>query len=256
MKALFKRMLCDPPLSPGPSSGTAVHPVYPLQTMLASLSALTWQQWGLYAFRRDPLRSKIPMDRRIQLTDLAVRCGEMEAAEMASAFGPLSPEEYCEKMNLTVCSVPKANDGGYVLFAQYQPSGKITIFSHCLDRAAETLARHNCTPITDTLQIYNLLLAHELFHAVEEKKGDALAIRSHDAKVQTGALFPRFSQVRCISEIASMAFAAKLCAAPYSPYLLDVFLTYGYSPEAASHLYEGIMDAVSAVSTAKEGTLS
>ena len=255
MNAFFRRVFCDPPFSPDPSSGAVPHPVYPLETMLSALSALTWEQWGLYAFRREPLRNKIPLERRIQLAGLAVRCGEAEAAAITDTFGPLSPEAYCEKMHLTVHSIPQANDGGYVLFAQYQPTGEITIFSHCLDRAQETAARHNCAPITGIPEIRALLLAHELFHAVEEEKGDALPIRSHSAKVRTGLLFPRFSQIRCISEIASMAFAAKLCAVPYSPYLLDVFLTYGYSPEAASHLYEGILDAASAASTVKEGTL-
>ena len=40
-----------------------------------------------------------------------------------------------------------------------------------------------------------------------------------------------------------MAFADELCGLEWSPYLLDVFLVYGYNPEAATHLYEGIMRA-------------
>ena len=38
-----------------------------------------------------------------------------------------------------------------------------------------------------------------------------------------------------------MAFAQAVTGIPYSPYVMDVFLVYGYSPEEASGLYEEMM---------------
>ena len=38
-----------------------------------------------------------------------------------------------------------------------------------------------------------------------------------------------------------MAFARELIGLSYSPYVMDVFLVYGYNPEEASGLYEEIM---------------
>jgi hypothetical protein len=38
-----------------------------------------------------------------------------------------------------------------------------------------------------------------------------------------------------------MSFAKKLNQLPYSAYVLDAFLDYGYSPKAASALYEEMM---------------
>ena len=39
-----------------------------------------------------------------------------------------------------------------------------------------------------------------------------------------------------------MGFAKELMKLPYSPYLMDVFLVYGYSPQEASGLYEEMME--------------
>ena len=49
------------------------------------------------------------------------------------------------------------------------------------------------------------------------------------------------SSVAVLGEIAAMAFTKELNALPYSPYVMDAFLVYGYSPEAASGLYEEMM---------------
>jgi hypothetical protein len=39
-----------------------------------------------------------------------------------------------------------------------------------------------------------------------------------------------------------MAFAKQFVGISYSPYVMDVFLVYGYNPEEASGLYEEIME--------------
>ena len=41
---------------------------------------------------------------------------------------------------------------------------------------------------------------------------------------------------------AAMAFAREITGISYSPYVMDVFLVYGYNPEEASGLYEEIME--------------
>lgn len=50
------------------------------------------------------------------------------------------------------------------------------------------------------------------------------------------------SGVSVLGEIAAMSFAKTLTGIPYSPYVMDAFLVYGYSPEAASGLYEEMME--------------
>jgi len=47
--------------------------------------------------------------------------------------------------------------------------------------------------------------------------------------------------VIAFSEIAAMGFAQEIMGITYSPYIMDVFLLYGYSPEEASGLYEEMM---------------
>ena len=52
--------------------------------------------------------------------------------------------------------------------------------------------------------------------------------------------FSNLSSIACLSEIAAMAFAARLLDLTVSPYLLDVLLVYPYDQAAARGLYEEI----------------
>ena len=61
------------------------------------------------------------------------------------------------------------------------------------------------------------------------------------------------STVIVLSEIAAMAFAQAITGIPYSPYVMDVFLVYGYSPEEASGLYEEIMEYAGKIPCCEEG---
>ena len=68
-------------------------------------------------------------------------------------------------------------------------------------------------------------------------------IYTQTEKIRLWSLGPLHNDSRIIalSEIAAMAFARELTGLPYAPYVMDVFLVYGYSPEEASGLYEEMM---------------
>ena len=86
-----------------------------------------------------------------------------------------------------------------------------------------------------------LLLAHELFHYVEEQYKREIFTKTEKIDLPTIPPFKNRSTVRSLDELAGMAFARELNNLPYSPYLLDVMLMYGYSQDGAIRLYEEIM---------------
>jgi len=49
-----------------------------------------------------------------------------------------------------------------------------------------------------------------------------------------------------------MSFAREITGLSYSPYILDVFLVYGYNPEEASGLYEEMMEYAGKISRLPE----
>lgn len=95
--------------------------------------------------------------------------------------------------------------------------------------------------LTEKLNITSLLLAHELFHYVEETRKKEIFTRTHQIRLWSLGPLHNDSGIMILGEIAAMAFAQKLVGIPYAPYVMDVFLVYGYSPEEASGLYEEMM---------------
>lgn len=214
--------------------------VYELPEMMQYLSLLTEDEWGLYAFSREALRGRFPFLERIRLSREAAECGRREAERIKEERRGLSLEAYARGLGLDIQKIPKANDGGFVIFAQFKPPGKITIFTDCLKKAKRLIEKYGKIPFADVKEIEDLLLAHELFHYVEEQRKKEVFTQVYQLPLWTLGPIHHSSQVGCLSEIAGMAFAAALCGVEYSPYLLDVFLVYGYHPQAASNLYEGI----------------
>lgn len=245
MKKLVENLLHGNPLRPGLDRQEKPSQMYFLSEMMKTLAVLTEEQWGLYAFSREPLRGRISLDERVRLAGEAAACGREEAVRLRVELGALSPECCAERLGLEIRREPKANDGGFVFFAQFQPPRRITLFTDCLDRAADLLRQNEGMPFQNIGEIEDLLLAHELFHYVEEQRGEALYTQSQRLTLWSLGPLHSTSRISCLSEIAGMAFAGELCGAGYSPYLLDVFLVYGYQQEAASNLYEGVIRVTS-----------
>ena len=85
------------------------------------------------------------------------------------------------------------------------------------------------------------IVAHELFHAVEERHVKEIYTRTERVELWRKP-FSNKSTISCLSEIAAMAFAGKLLDLKVSPYMLDVLLVYSYDKNAAWGLYDEIMN--------------
>lgn len=92
-------------------------------------------------------------------------------------------------------------------------------------------------------RLFNVLLAHELFHAVEEQHADEIYTRTEKVELWRKP-FSNRSSIACLSEMAAMAFAGELLGLDCSPYMLDVLLVYAYDKEAAWGLYEEIGELI------------
>lgn len=107
--------------------------------------------------------------------------------------------------------------------------------------------------LTEQLDIKSLLLAHELFHFVEEKYKKEIFTKQEKIRLWSLGPLHNDSTIIALSEVAAMAFAQAITGIPYSPYVMDVFLVYGYSPEEASGLYEEIMEYAGRIPCNEEG---
>lgn len=216
----------------------AVYPVVPVDEMVHTLSEIKEETWGLYAFTREPLEGKFSLQQKFHYTKCANECGRTWARKIVEQFGTRDPKVIAAKMGMKVKETVKPIGGGVVLFAQFVRPNEITIFTDCIDKTLFE-KRRDVVPMFQREVLIDVILAHELFHAVEEENQDI--IYTHTEKVELWKKpFSNRSQIACLSEIAAMSFAAELNGLKVSPYMLDVLLVYSYDKNTAYGLFDEI----------------
>ena len=222
----------------GALSANHEYPEVSLEEMAGTLAGFTEEMWGRYAFSREPLEGKFTEEQKDSYTVKANACGREWARRMAAQYGTRSPWLLAEKMGMKVKLEERPTGGGLVLFAQFVQPDEITIFTDCIDRAAALQVEWKC-PLLEGEALKGTLLAHELFHAVEEQHAEKIFTRTEKVELWRKP-FSNRSAIACLSEIAAMAFAAELMELEASPYMLDVLLVYSYDRNAAWGLYDEI----------------
>ena len=217
----------------------------PLGLMLEDLTAVPPEEWYRYAFSTEPLNGKFDDAQRKEYALQSIACGREYAQRVMKQYGTNRPEQLARAMGLRVQHMDYPEKTDRVLFAEFRAPDEIRIYMDAVRRARKLLEQPDvATQLTSRLDIGGLLLAHELFHLVEERNKTEIFTRTARIELwHIGSWYYR-SGVVAFSEIAAMAFAAEVTGLPYSPYVMDVFLVYGYSPPEASGLYEKMMECV------------
>ena len=208
--------------------------VYSLRTMVKELLTLSDNDWIRYAFSREPIEGKISFEDKLHFGYLASVCGKDEAGLMGRDI-----EKSISALGLTVKTPDLPNGGANVTFAQYEEDGTITIFMDTVKKAQPVL--NELEDLLGSVDIFKVLLMHEMFHAVEQKKADIIYTQTKKIELWVKP-FSNLSKIGCLSEIAAMSFAGSMLDLPYNPYIFDVILMYLYNQEAASMLFDEIMD--------------
>lgn len=217
--------------------------IRPLAAMLRDLVNMKPVDWYAYAFSREPLNGKFTDEQRIQYTKEAIACGVEYAQKIMKQYGSKSPVMIAEKMGMEVSYPDYPEKTDRVLFGEFKEPNKIMIYMDAVNKASKSLKEPGVKDVlTSHLNVKNLLLAHELFHNVEDKYRKEIYTRTKKIRLWHIGPLHNDSEIFTLGEIAGMAFAQELCGLPYSPFVMDVFLVYGYSPEEASGLYEEIME--------------
>jgi len=217
-------------------------PVRPIGMIVEDLCQIDEPDWAKYAFSRDPLCSKFDEKMNRELMQQALDCGVSAAEECITAHGTKDPIEIAGQLKLKVRYPMIPQGAGRILFAEYREPDEINIFMDAINRAERLLKEPGVEPaLTKGLNIQNLLIAHELFHFVEQRQKKEIWTKTY--KIELWGIGPlRYrSTIAALSEIAAMGFCKKLTELPYSPYVMDAFLMYGYTAESASVLYEEMM---------------
>ena len=215
--------------------------VRPIGMMVRDLCGIPEEEWGNYAFSREPLNGKFREEQQRELTAQAIACGQEYAAKLTSEYGSRDPKVLAKRLGVQADYPEMPQNASRVLFAEFRAPGTVHIYRDGVRKGEALLGEPGVREALGEPDIERLLLGHELFHFVEERYRKEIWTRTFKIDLWPGPLHNR-SGVMVLGEIAAMAFTKSLNRLSYSPYVMDVYLVYGYSPEAASGLYEEMME--------------
>ncbi len=217
-------------------------PLRSLETMVKDLTEIPQEEWFSYVFSREPLNGKFQDDQRRHWMEQSIACGREYGRRVCKEYGCSTPKELARAMGMKVTYPAYPEKTDRVLFAEFREPNDIRIYMDGVKKAKKLLEQPGIYGILGGLDVGELLLAHELFHYVEEKHKKEIYTRTEKIRLWSLGPLHNDSTIIALSEIAAMAFARELVKLPYAPYVMDVFLVYCYSPEEASGLYEEMME--------------
>ena len=216
-----------------------------LAQMLNDLIEINPEEWGIYAFSRDPLHAKFQNEERKALAGQALLCGQTYARRVVKEHGSDDPLQLLKKLGVKVKFVDIPENTDRVLFAEFLEPDEVFVYTDAIDRAKRLMEdRKVRQALTAKLNLRRTLLSHELFHVLEIRDKKEIFTQTYRHQLWKAGPLKNASKVLALGEIAAMAFAQELCGLPYSVYVIDVLLLSGYSDNEASGLYEEMMNCV------------
>lgn len=211
-----------------------------INEMIKELRKIDDINWGLYAFRRDPLDKKISDEDKVSIINESIDCGCMEARMLREKYGEMDSSSYAEKLNIDILEVEAHDDGSYILFAKFNDPNKVSVYMESVRKAEALVQSNDLSNLICGVNIKDVLIAHEMFHFIESQKND---IYTRNKKIQLWKLGPikYKSGLVVLGEIAAMAFAKELLQLDYSPHLFDVLLLYAHNESQAKEIYNEIV---------------
>ncbi len=204
------------------------------------LLAFAERDWEKYAFSREALAGKLTPAQRYEFYQKSTTCGVRLARELRMAHGVRTIEEYAALCGVRPRKLPLDNSGSYTVFARFTEPDEIIIYTDNARQTDERIDSENLRDLLGDFETENVLLAHELYHYLEDRRGDLFTSQKHLLLWKLGP-FRNESGIGCLSELGAMAFAKELCALQFHPYVLDVLMLLPTNAQRAGLVYQSMV---------------
>lgn len=227
--------------------------VHELAGMLRNLSKIEMPDWYRYAFSRDPLDSRFTDEQKRTWMRQALECGSRYSHLICAKHHTKEPKLLAKAMGMHISYITE-HTSDQMIFAQYQEPDQILINREVITQAENFVKNPEVTDVlSQGFKITDLILAHELYHHVEELYQDEIFTQNEKVRLWSLGPFHNDSKIIALSEIAAMSFARELTQTSYSPYLMDILLMYGYSSSEAVKLYREMLKSAGEKSGQNQG---
>lgn len=193
--------------------------------------------WISYAKSREPLSGRLSLEDYAPHFHAARKCGMDLADQIRREWGDISCQELAEKLGVRVERLPMPDGNGMLTFACFYEPDRIELFTDNAEATEKLIRESGGIEFLDEVDICDMLLAHELFHALQDRYPDLYV---HRKLVQLWKIGPfiRDSKLLSLEEVAAMGFAQRLLNMRNMPYLYDVLMLLPQATGEAKKLYE------------------
>lgn len=213
-----------------------------IMDMFEELSKVTDSTvWGKYAYSRELVQRKISASEQLETIELAKECGLAYAEKILDQYAGWHLEDIVLDLGLVVEEKQQNIVGDRILFAQFTTPNLIEVMQEPIQsykQVVEELDGSESMP--SDLEIYRLLLAHELFHWIEEEEKERIYTRTKKIKLWGIWNYSYQTSIHALGEIAAMYFSQRINQVSYSPFVLDMLLSHSYNPKLAHQMYNQI----------------
>ncbi|TDT62882.1 hypothetical protein [Fonticella tunisiensis] len=208
-----------------------------IKDMVRELKNIDKNIWGLYTFKREPLNNKISQGEKLVMIERANECGHQEAIKIINKYGKRSCREYAKLLGISISELDNGKSGDYILFAKFNSPNKITVYMDNVKKTKEIVTEQNLNLLIDEVKIDDVLIAHEMFHFIEDNNREIYTRKTEIMLWKFGPIKYK-SKLVALGEIAAMAFAKELLGLSYYPNLFDILLLYPHDEKRAKALYD------------------
>lgn len=216
-----------------------------IKKSIESLLGLSDRDFGKYLVNTDPIEGKIRGIIREEIIEKSLQCGYEEADKILSKIGKTTEEIdislLAKRLGIIVRTEKDQNVMDYICFGTYEEPGIITLYEDNIKKGETLISKYQISGLQG-INLMQIILAHEIFHYVEAKIPD-LYINNYRIKLWKLGPYTHKSELICMGEIASMAFARRLLNLRFCPNILDVLLLYPHDEEQAESVYNQIMES-------------
>jgi len=212
-----------------------------MKEFVDQLLLLNDQDWGKYAFGREPLVGKLSREQLLMYYRKASDCGIELARNIRSKYAGKSINECAMLEGAKVQIADMEQEGLQTVFATFIEPDIITLYKDNADRTDTLIKEEGLAERLGSVDTLDLLTAHELFHFLELKIPDIYTRQKHLTLFKLWKLENK-SRIMCLGEIGAMAFAREFTGLKCSPYLYDVLMLYVCNPQKAKQQYDNMME--------------
>lgn len=209
-----------------------------IKNQIKKLMTMSQRNFAYYQVGLDPIKGKIPKGEEEEIIENSILCGVEEAKKLRQKYGDLSILEIARNLGIKVEYKDKQGALDFVYFGLFETPNNIFIYEGNIREAVSLLEE---LKIDFHVDFRDIVLAHEIFHFIEEQDKSLYTNTRRIELWSLGGLYTHTSKLVCTGEIAAMSFSRTLLNLDFDPNILDYIFLSAFDFEKADKLFHRMM---------------